>query len=102
MYGRSWVTWITATLVLLISIVSFGDLSGLAQTFGFIPAEYERMFGLTLISTFFLHGGIFHLLSNLYFLVIYSRNGPGWLILVAPVASPGISPCFQPFRLFFG
>jgi membrane associated rhomboid family serine protease len=34
---------------------------------------------LTFISSFFLHAGVFHLLSNLYFLVIFGDNVEEWL-----------------------
>ncbi|MDA3924693.1 MAG: rhomboid family intramembrane serine protease [Kiritimatiellae bacterium] len=76
---HAWTTWITAVIVFVVSIACFADLSEIAQTYGFIPVEYERMYGLTFVSSFFLHAGVFHLLSNLYFLVIFGDNVEEWL-----------------------
>jgi membrane associated rhomboid family serine protease len=41
---------------------------------GLVPAEFGRHFGLTLITSFFLHGGYFHLFGNLYFLLVFGDN----------------------------
>jgi membrane associated rhomboid family serine protease len=42
--------------------------------FGFVPAEALRLGGLTWLTSFFLHGGILHLIGNLYFLLIFGDN----------------------------
>lgn len=44
------------------------------QTYGFISSDPLRFFGLTVITSFFLHGGIFHLLGNLYYLAIFGDD----------------------------
>ena len=72
---RPWVTWgmaVVATLVTAYTVhAAFaGESSEAGSIFlewGFIPAEWGRHGGLTLVTSFFLHGGIFHLLSNMYF-----------------------------------
>lgn len=38
--------------------------------FGLIPAEADRLGGLTMFTSFFLHGSVGHLLGNLYFLIV--------------------------------
>jgi membrane associated rhomboid family serine protease len=61
---------------------------------GVVPAEIWRHGGLTLVTSFFLHGGLLHLLGNMYFLAIFGDNVEdllGWrryllLLLVASLA----------------
>ena len=66
-----------------------------AAQFGLVPALWGRDFGLTLVTSFFLHGGLFHLASNLYFLLIFGGPveaflGPKrWLALMAAAALLG-------------
>ena len=83
-----WLTWATAATVTLISVLTFSNLNEIADRFGFVPTEAWRYGGLTSLTSFFLHGGIFHLVSNMYFLLIFGDNvedflGRGrWLALV--------------------
>lgn len=81
-----WVTWSVMLLMALISGVALLTLSseelfgraavppilpklvGLFEVWGFVPAEWSRSGGVTIISSFFLHAGWIHLLGNLYFL----------------------------------
>jgi membrane associated rhomboid family serine protease/Zn-finger nucleic acid-binding protein len=103
-------TWLLAAVILLISIKAFSNLEAVVGQFGFIPAEAFRSGGLTLLSSFFLHADWFHLLGNLYFLLIFGDNVEdflgrlryGLLILIATVfgdlvhllGSPGsTTPC---------
>ena len=69
-----WVTWTCAVMILAISLAAFSDLRSVVDRFGLIPSEIGRMGGLTLISSFFLHGGVAHLLGNLYFLIVFGDN----------------------------
>ena len=72
-----------------ISIATFRNLGPAVTNWGLVPAEFGRHFGLTFITSFFLHGGYFHLLANLYFLVVFGDNsedvlGKGrYLLLIA-------------------
>jgi membrane associated rhomboid family serine protease len=66
-----WMTWGLAALTCLISIVSFANLKPSVMQLGMIPAEMFRTGGLTLISNFFIHGGWFHLIGNMYFLLLF-------------------------------
>jgi membrane associated rhomboid family serine protease len=65
------------------------------EWFGLIPAKWDRYDGATIMTSFFLHGGIFHLVSNIYFLVIFGRHvehylgAVRWLILLAAAAVVG-------------
>jgi membrane associated rhomboid family serine protease/Zn-finger nucleic acid-binding protein len=88
----------TLVLSLLIAVVSLGAFSNLesaARNFGLIPHDAWRHGGLTFLTSFFLHGGLFHLGGNLYFLVVFGmpvENYLGsrrWLLLVLLAALTG-------------
>jgi membrane associated rhomboid family serine protease/Zn-finger nucleic acid-binding protein len=82
-------------LIILFSVMAFADLGDAIRNFGLIPNEAWRYDGLTFLTSFFVHGGIFHLASNLYFLIvlgIHVENYLGrrrWLILVTAAALAG-------------
>lgn len=69
-----WLTWFLAVLIILVSVRAFFDLNAVVETFGFIPAEAWRYGGITFLTSFFLHGGVLHLIGNLYFLLIFGDN----------------------------
>jgi membrane associated rhomboid family serine protease len=65
------------TLVLLcvgVYLISMVDLPNTVRQIGFIPAEWSRMAGLTLITSFLMHGGLWHLISNMYFLAVFGND----------------------------
>jgi membrane associated rhomboid family serine protease len=68
---RPWVTWSLSLVVAFISFCAFFDLRPAVETFGTIPAEAWRYGGATLITSFFLHGGFWHLFGNLYFFLLF-------------------------------
>jgi membrane associated rhomboid family serine protease len=68
--GLPWATWILSAVIAIISICAFTDLRPAVETFGMIPAEAWRYGGATLITCFFIHAGIFHLVGNLYFFLL--------------------------------
>lgn len=74
-----WVTWGTALAISLISLTAFSDLRSAISDFGLIPAQAFRDAGLTFLTSFFLHGGWFHLLVNLYFLLVFGDNVEDYL-----------------------
>jgi membrane associated rhomboid family serine protease len=84
-----------SVLIILFSVLAFNDLNSVVQNFGLIPNEALRYGGLTFVTSFFIHAGVIHLLSNLYFLVVFGihvENYLGsrrWLILVAAAALAG-------------
>ena len=82
-------TWLLAVVIAAVSIATFRNLGPAVANWGLVPAEFGRHFGLTFITSFFLHGGYFHLFANLYFLVVFGDNsedvlGKGrYLLLIA-------------------
>lgn len=74
-----WMTWSVSALIALVSIVAFFDLETAVQRFGLIPAQAWRDGGFTFISSFFLHAGIWHLVSNLYFFLVFGDNVEDYL-----------------------
>jgi membrane associated rhomboid family serine protease len=88
-------TLLLSLLIAAISIWAFFDLENVVEQFGLIPDEAWRYGGLTFLTSFFLHGGIFHLVSNLYFLIIFGihvENYLGskrWLLLIFLAAIVG-------------
>jgi membrane associated rhomboid family serine protease len=72
---RAYVTGALAGLLVLVHILATS--AGLERTvaeWGFVPARMWRHEGATWITSFFLHGGWLHLLSNVYFLVVFGDN----------------------------
>ncbi|HEY3762627.1 MAG TPA: rhomboid family intramembrane serine protease [Verrucomicrobiae bacterium] len=88
-------TYSLSLLITVISILAFSNLNDAVANFGLIPNEAFRYGGLTFLTSFFLHAGIFHLVSNLYFLIVFGIHvenylGPKrWLMLVALAAFTG-------------
>lgn len=79
--GRPWATWSLTALIVIISLIAFRNVQSAANQFGFIGAKAWRYGGFTFISSFFLHGGWLHLISNMYFLVVFGKrveNFLGW------------------------
>jgi membrane associated rhomboid family serine protease len=99
-----WLTWSLSAVVALISIFAFSDLKEIVDEFGFIPAKPWRYGGFTFISCFFLHAGIWHLVSNLYFFLVFGnrvedylgRARFAWLILASTVGGDVLNVLFDP------
>jgi membrane associated rhomboid family serine protease/Zn-finger nucleic acid-binding protein len=72
--SAAWTTWSLAIVIIAISVLGFMDLENAVENFGLIPAAAGRLYGLTYLSSFFLHGGIMHLLGNLYFFIVFGDN----------------------------
>ena len=75
----AWATWVLAAVITAVSFVAFPDLPGAVTHFGLIPAHADRHFGLTLVSSFLLHGSVLHLLGNLYYLILFGDNVEDYL-----------------------
>lgn len=70
-----WATWTLCGVLIVLGLFFItGDLSAIVRAYGFIPAEPFRLGGLTWITAFFIHGGIGHLLGNLWFLWMMGDN----------------------------
>ncbi|MCE0498120.1 MAG: rhomboid family intramembrane serine protease [Methylacidiphilales bacterium] len=84
----AWTTWFTAFVIAMMSIAEFFDTDKVIKQLGLIPNQAWRYFGLTFFTSFFLHAGAFHLISNLYFLIVFGRAverdlGPmRWLLVL--------------------
>jgi membrane associated rhomboid family serine protease/Zn-finger nucleic acid-binding protein len=65
-----WATRILGTTIIAFSAFGFTRLHEIVTQFGLIPAEATRLYGLTFITSFFLHAGIIHLAGNMYFLFV--------------------------------
>jgi membrane associated rhomboid family serine protease len=69
-----WVTWGLTAAVVAASLAAFAGGEEAFQRFGLVPAKLAQSGGLTLFTSVFLHGGWAHLLSNMYFLVVFGDN----------------------------
>ncbi len=69
-----WVTWLIAVVCVAVFALSYKNLQTVIDVWGYIPAEWSRHGGLTIFTSMFLHGGVLHLLGNLYFLLILGDN----------------------------
>lgn len=66
-----WVCVITTTIVVIISLNAFRYLDVLVPEWGFIPNDPLRKAGITYLTAFFLHADFGHLLTNMYFLLVF-------------------------------
>lgn len=69
-----WATWAMAASLVLVFLFTVFDLRPAIEQWGLIPAQAMRHGGLTFITSFFLHGGVMHLVGNVYFLVVFGDN----------------------------
>lgn len=69
-----WITWTLAGLIVAVSVIGFSDLQNTVNSLGLIPAQFGRYSGLTFLTSFFLHGGLLHLIGNIYFLIVFGDN----------------------------
>lgn len=88
-------TWGMAAIICVTSIYAFSDLKNITMEFGLIPDEPFRKFGITWLTSFFLHGGWFHLVGNIYFLVLFGSEVEDvlskgrWLVLLLAATLTG-------------
>jgi membrane associated rhomboid family serine protease/Zn-finger nucleic acid-binding protein len=87
-------TWSIAFLMTCATLFALADPERFFAMFGMVPSSLFRFGGITMVSSFFLHAGLFHLVGNLYFLLVFGDNvedflgrwHTGWLILLATLA----------------
>jgi membrane associated rhomboid family serine protease len=89
---RPIVTCLLAGVIAIVSLATFSNLEYAVTNWGLIPAELGRHLGLTFVTSFFLHGGLIHLLGNLYYLITFGDNsedvlGKGRYLLLIATAS---------------
>jgi membrane associated rhomboid family serine protease len=68
-----WVTWGLAFLMALAGVLQLAK-PGLVADWGFIASDPFRKGGLTLVTAFFLHSGVFHFASDLWFMLVFGDN----------------------------
>lgn len=68
------VTWTLAGLCVLTLVATWSRLDVVVAEWGLVPSQWGRHGGLTLVTSFFLHGGLLHLVSNGYFLLVFGDN----------------------------
>lgn len=87
------VTWSLVLAMCALSIPAFFiDLDAAVNILGLVPDDWKRLGGLTLLTSFLLHGGVFHLIGNGYFLLIFGRDvedflGHGRFLLLVAIAA---------------
>jgi membrane associated rhomboid family serine protease len=84
--------WGISLVIALISLFALTDLPRFVQDFGLIPWQPWRYGGLTLLSSFFLHGSLPHLAISLYFLLAFGDDveevlGSAQLLLLLALAA---------------
>jgi len=107
LHGRPWATWTLIELVTAVSVYALLFMPEAPLEWGFVPAEMWRHGGMTLLTSFFLHGSPFHLIGNMYFLAVFGDNvedllGRGrylGLLLMATVAGNLLHAAVRPFSL---
>src|SRR5688572_9709326 len=65
-----WLTWSVAAALVVAWLATLSDPRSAIERYGFVPAEPWRVGGLTLLTSFFVHAGFFHLLGNVWFLLL--------------------------------
>jgi membrane associated rhomboid family serine protease len=68
------VTWASAILIMVASLLAFLDLDRAVDLFGFIPALALRHSGATFFTATLVHAGFRHLVGNLYFLMAFGDD----------------------------
>ncbi|MFM7180561.1 MAG: rhomboid family intramembrane serine protease [Verrucomicrobiales bacterium] len=92
--GRPWVTWSLIGLCMFAFALQYtGGYQGFVRLFAYTPRN--GLFGPGLLTSFFLHGGLLHLVGNMWFLHLVgdnveSRLGPiRYLLLVMAATAAG-------------
>lgn len=99
-----WVTWLVAALATGVSAAGLANLAAAIGQYALLPAEPWRHGGMTLLTSFLLHGSLFHLISNMYFLLVFGDNvedamGKGAylaLLVAASLAGDVLHVAFDP------
>ena len=70
---KPWTTWLLSAAIICASLLAFPHLLEAVRRFGLIPAQATRLYGLTFVTSFFVHAGIIHLAGNMYFLLAFGH-----------------------------
>ncbi|MBI5687226.1 MAG: rhomboid family intramembrane serine protease [Verrucomicrobia bacterium] len=99
-----WLTWSVGAIMVLVTAFSYPHLGEIVDRYGMMASQPWRHGGLTWLTSFFLHGGVLHLFSNLYFLFVFGDNAEetlGWrrfllLLVAACVAGHALHIALEP------
>jgi membrane associated rhomboid family serine protease/Zn-finger nucleic acid-binding protein len=72
--SKPWATWSLAGVIVVSSIMGLAYAPQSLMALGMVPSQLWRYGGLTLVTSFFLHGSLWHLLSNMYFLLVFGDD----------------------------
>jgi len=72
--SRPWLTWAIAAIVAIAFVATYGRLDDAVKALGFAPALSRGYGALTVFTAFFIHAGVFHLVANLYFFLVFGDN----------------------------
>src|SRR6266480_6830630 len=74
-----WVTWMLCLLIISASTFGFTQLHEIVSRWGLIPTQAMRDGGVTVLTSFFLHAGVLHLVGNIYFLFVFGDDVENFL-----------------------
>lgn len=82
-----WATYSAILLATALSLLALYTSEAFALAMAFYPGQPLRFGGINYLTVFFVHGSIYHLLGNMYFLFLLGRNvearlGIGWFLLL--------------------
>jgi membrane associated rhomboid family serine protease len=79
LHQKPWITWGLTAVISLVSILAFQNLQAAFAEWALIPTKPWRYGGLTLLTCFFLHADWWHLLGNMYFLLLFGAHVEDYL-----------------------
>ncbi len=74
--GAAGLTWTIGAVCsgLFVFLLLHNGLEAAVRDWGYVPNQWRRHYGLTILTSMFLHGGPWHLIANMYFLLIFGRS----------------------------
>jgi membrane associated rhomboid family serine protease len=94
-WNRPWATWALAGTIVAASLLAFAyGGEGINHEWGLIPSLPLRHMAGTYVTSFFLHGGLWHLISNVFFLLSFGTGvenavGPRRFLLLTALSALG-------------
>jgi membrane associated rhomboid family serine protease/Zn-finger nucleic acid-binding protein len=74
-----WLTYGLALVLALVFAATYDAVNDAFKQFGLVPAAPWRNGGTTFLTSFFIHVGLWHLVGNVYFLVVFGRHVEDYL-----------------------
>ncbi|MBT3756233.1 MAG: rhomboid family intramembrane serine protease [Candidatus Cloacimonetes bacterium] len=96
-----YITWTFTLMCFVTFFMVFGELREYVFQLGFIPSQWSRYFGLTMITSMIMHGSMWHVISNMYFLLAFGDNVEDYLgrikFVLLLIASHGLGLLLHSF-----